>query len=265
MRKLMILAAVLAIVTTSISTSLAQDADVGTLEFRANGEDFVREGFVSKDGWRIDFDHVYISLAAIRAYQTDPPYDAFAGELTSANQMVGLPGTYTIDLAAGDAEADPILIGAVEEAPGGYYNALSWMMLPADEGVAEGQTIVMEGIAEKEGELISFSIAVDNIYAYTCGAFIGDDRKGVLQAGTTGDIELTFHFDHIFGDSEAAPDDDINVTAPGFDPFAAVTTNGSLDVTLQDLEAEMDSAAYQMFVDILPSLGHVGEGHCHES
>ena len=24
----------------------------------ANGEDFVRQGFVSKDGWRISFDHV---------------------------------------------------------------------------------------------------------------------------------------------------------------------------------------------------------------
>lgn len=265
MRKLMVLAAVLAIVTASISTSFAQDREFGTLEFRANGEDFVRQGFVSKDGWRIDFDHVYVSLTAIRAFQTDPPYNAFAGELTTANQMVGLPGTYTIDLAEGGAEAEPILIGAVEDAPGGYYNALSWMMLPANEGTTDGQTIVMDGTAEKDGATISFRIAVDNIYAYTCGAFIGDERKGVLQAGATGDIELTFHFDHIFGDGDAAPDDDINVSAPGFDPFAAIATNGLLDVTLQDLEAEMDAAAYQMLVDILPSLGHVGEGHCHES
>ncbi|MBL7209270.1 MAG: DUF4382 domain-containing protein, partial [Dehalococcoidia bacterium] len=26
---------------------------VGTLQFDANGEDFVRQGFVSKDGWSI--------------------------------------------------------------------------------------------------------------------------------------------------------------------------------------------------------------------
>jgi hypothetical protein len=46
----------------------------GTLEFYANGEDFVRQGFVSKDGWSIQFDHVYITLDGIAAYQTDPPY-----------------------------------------------------------------------------------------------------------------------------------------------------------------------------------------------
>ena len=28
---------------------------VGTVIFTANGEDFVRDGFVSEDGWRIDF------------------------------------------------------------------------------------------------------------------------------------------------------------------------------------------------------------------
>ena len=27
--------------------------------------------------------------------------------------------------------------------------------------------------------------------------------------------------------------------------------------------ADVDAADYQMLVDILPTLGHVGEGHCH--
>ncbi|WP_353736712.1 hypothetical protein [Moorena sp. SIO2C4] len=30
----------------------------GKLQFRANGEDFVRQGFVSKDRWQISFDRV---------------------------------------------------------------------------------------------------------------------------------------------------------------------------------------------------------------
>ncbi|MEO1288023.1 MAG: DUF4382 domain-containing protein, partial [Chloroflexota bacterium] len=58
------------------------DVATGTLEFHANGEDFVREGFVSKDGWIINFDHVWVSLSNVRAHQTNPPYDPFAGELT---------------------------------------------------------------------------------------------------------------------------------------------------------------------------------------
>ena len=37
--------------------------ETGRLQFVANGEDFVRQGFVSKDGWAIGFDHVYINLA----------------------------------------------------------------------------------------------------------------------------------------------------------------------------------------------------------
>ena len=53
----------------------------GTLEFRANGEDFVRQGFVSKDGWSIEFDSIYVCLDNIKAYQTDPVYDAEDGEL----------------------------------------------------------------------------------------------------------------------------------------------------------------------------------------
>jgi len=62
-----------------ILTGCAGGGATGRLQVYANGEDFVRQGFVSKDGWSINFDHVYITLADITAYQTEPPYDPHSG------------------------------------------------------------------------------------------------------------------------------------------------------------------------------------------
>jgi len=249
----------------SLMVIQAQDAATGSLEFRANGEDFVRQGFVSKDGWTISFDHIYVAVSQIRAHQTNPPYDPFEGELTTSNTMVGLPGQLIIDLAEGDADADPILVGTVEDAPEGFYNAVAWMITPAEDGDIEGSSLVIDGVAEKDGETIEFIMHIDEDYTYTCGAFVGDERKGVLAADGAGEVEMTFHFDHIFGDAESPLDDSLNVTAPGFDMFAELATDGVVDVTLSDLEMSLSEEDYQMFVDILPSLGHTGEGHCHES
>lgn len=242
----------------------AQDSAVSVLEFRANGEDFVRQGFVSKDGWAISFDHVYVVLSQVRAHQTNPPFDPFSGELTRSNVMVGLSGQFVVDLAEGDANAEPLLVGMVEDAPIGYYNAVSWEMSPAAEGDLAGYSLVIDGSAEKDGQTIDFVIRVDEPYTYDCGAFVGDERKGVLQEGAAGEVELTFHFDHIFGDAETPLDDALNVGAPGFDVFASLAVDGVIDVSLSDLEASLSAEDYQMFVDILPSLGHTGEGHCHE-
>ena len=37
----------------------------GNLFLVANGEDFIREGFVSKDGWRLDFDRLHATGAGL--------------------------------------------------------------------------------------------------------------------------------------------------------------------------------------------------------
>ncbi len=238
-------------------------AETGELAFRANGEDFVRQGFVSKDGWAISFDHVYVNLSDITAYQTDPPYDPHSEVAIEGQAQTGLDGAHLVDLAEGGADAEPLLIGAVADAPAGQFNALSWRTVPAADGVAAGSSLVMVGTAVADSQTIPFTIAIPTSYEYWCGDYVGDARKGILAADGAADVELTFHFDHIFGDADTPADDDLNVTAPGFAPFAAVANGGELNVTLADLQAQMDPAAYQMFVDILPSLGHVGEGHCH--
>ncbi len=243
---------------------VAQAAEEGTLQIRANGEDFVRQGFVSTDGWQIDFDHVFVNLAGLTAYQTDPPFDPESGEEPEASVQVSLDQPVTVDLAEGDEEADPILVGEVS-APAGRYNALSWQMTPATEGPAADQVLVMVGTATKDGETIQFVIQVDQEFGYVCGDFVGDERKGILAANGTADLEATFHFDHIFGDGEAPADDPINTGALGFDPLAALAEGESLEVDMPTLAAELSADDLATFEKTLVGLGHVGEGHCEET
>lgn len=234
----------------------------GTLQLRANGEDFVRQGFLSKDGWQITFDHVYVNLAEVKAYQTDPPYDAEAGGDIQAKETVTLVSMKTVDLAAGDEKAEPILVAEVT-APSGRYNALSWKMTPGS-APNQGYPLVLIGQASKDGKTIQFNLKINQELAFKCGDFVGEERKGILSPGGTADLEATFHFDHLFGDGKSPPDDEINTGALGFSPLANLAVNNQIDADLSMLEAKLNPADYQKLKQILPSLGHVGEGHCHE-
>ena len=236
----------------------------GTLEFRANGEDFVRQGFVSKDGWQIEFDHLYVNLAEVKAYQTKEPLDLEADKSVNASQIAEVSKETTVDLAEGDENAAPVLIEAVE-APAGRYSALSWKMLPASAGPAKGSTLMMVGAASKDGQIIPFTIQIDSEYRYTCGEYIGDERKGFLDAGTQADVEATFHFDHIFGDGDAPADDSINTGALGFDPLAELATDGTVTVDMARLKQSLDAQDYSTLKATLLGLAHVGEGHCSEA
>ncbi len=263
MKKLLLGTVILILALTAIMAGCAPSAQTGTLQFNANGEDFVRQGFVSKDGWAITFDHVYVTLADITAYQASPPYEPAEGGELQAEAQVNLPGTHTLDLAEGGEDAPPIFVGEVKDAAAGHYNALAWKMVQAAEGRTSGYSLVIIGTAEKDGQTVNFTIKVEQEYEYTCGEFVGDERKGILEDGGTADLEMTFHFDHVFGDAETPPDDDLNVMALGFEPFAAVAEAGTLDADLAGLEAMFSSDDYQKMEDILLTLGHVGEGHCH--
>jgi len=240
-----------------------ETAKTGTLQFTANGEDFIRQGFTSKDGWELTFDHVYVNLADVTAYQADPPYDADKGGEVQAETEVGLPGTHTVDLAEGDENAPPILVGEVKDVPAGHYNAISWKMLKAAEGPAKGYSLVIIGKAVKDGKTINFTIKNEQEYKYTGGEYIGDERKGIVTEGGTADLEMTFHFDHIFGDAGTPADDELNVGAPGFEPFASLAEDGVVDVNMAELKEKLSPEAYQKLEEMLPTLGHVGEGHCH--
>jgi hypothetical protein len=79
------------------------------------------------------------------------------------------------------------------------------------------------------------------------------------------DVESTFHFDHLFGDAGVPMDDDINTSALGFEPLAALAENGEVNGDSATLKANLSEADYTTLMNILPSLGQVGEGHCEET
>ncbi|NER29111.1 MAG: DUF4382 domain-containing protein, partial [Symploca sp. SIO1C4] len=154
-RKVQLLWASLILLSTGMLLGCSQNANnsetqsleqKGVLQFRANGEDFVRKGFVSKDGWQISFNHLYVNLAEITAYQSEPSFNAEAGGSIQAQEKVVFEQAKTVDLAEGDEDAESILVAEVANAPTGQYNALSWKMVKAQQGSAIGQTLVMDGI-----------------------------------------------------------------------------------------------------------------------
>ena len=122
---------------------------------------------------------------------------------------------------------------------------------------------MLTGEAEKDGKTIDFTLKIDREYKYTCGEYVGAERKGFLPEGGTADLEMTFHLDHLFGDAEASPDDSLNTGALGFDPLAGIAQDGRIDEDLAGLKSKLSTEDYQKLEGILPTLGHAGEAHCY--
>lgn len=235
-----------------------EDTPQASLILVANGEDFIRQGFVTKDGWRVDFNHAYVTLAGSIAHQTEPPFNPDGEkELTPLKSVTLVSDAVTVDLAQGDENAPPIKVVEVS-APVGNYNALEWQLVNNDTQ----PSIVLQGIAQKDNDSIEFTLNLPIELNYVCGEFVGDERKGFLEEGKTAEVETTFHFDHLFGDSETPADDELNVGALGFQPLANIASNGILTTDLATLEQNLTSEDYQKLIKNLQSLGHVGEGHC---
>jgi hypothetical protein len=97
--------AILAVAAAVIISACTPQGN-GTIVFTANGEDFVRQGFIDKNGWDISFDKVLVNIANPEAYNADG--------LKSV-----LNGSFFVDLAAGDAEAEPVVVGKTEKASRG--------------------------------------------------------------------------------------------------------------------------------------------------
>ena len=247
-----------------LSFSSATAAEEGMLRIQANGEDFVRQGFVSKDGWQLHFERLWVTLADITAYQSDPPFDPDETEFPQAEIEVSIPGRETIDLATGNATVEPVLVGE-RQAPSGRYNALSWRMVRAESGPASGFVMVLVGTAEKEGITVPFTLRFDREYAYLCGDYLGDERKGILEPGGVTELEATFHFDHIFGDGSLAADDGANRDALGFQPLVDLAVDNVLEVDLSTLVSSLSPEHYTLLSEALAGLAHVGEGHCRET
>ena len=240
---------VLSLNSLFLSCSKAPEGN-GTIVFTANGEDFVREGFTSKDGWQITFNKVYVNIANPTAYNKD--------ELKST-----LQGAFFVDLAAGDEKAEPVVVGKTEKVARGNYQSLKFGIKRTASGEFKGSSIVMTGKAKKAGKTVEFTIKLDEEMDFDGKeGFVGDEVKGILAENGKTSVEMTFHFDHIFGDKEAAITDHINTGSVGFEFFNTFSKDGKLEVTQEMLK---NSAAYSVLIKAISTLGHLGEGHCEVS
>ncbi|MCC0177268.1 DUF4382 domain-containing protein [Waterburya agarophytonicola K14] len=245
---------------------MAATTEENTLALVANGEDFVRQGFTSKDGWEINFDRVYVNFSNAVAYSTKSSFEPQKGDTKKSidyqNKVDFLTEAQTTDLAAGNGEAKPILVSEVEVNTG-FYNALSWKLDTAggDSAIA-GKTIALIGKAVKDGQTINFDLGFNNPTEYICGEFVGDERQGIVTADSPGQVEATLHFDHIFGDLDTPPEEALNQDALGFEPIAKLASNGTVNLDDTDLASQLSPKDYQKLTKAIAGLGHVGEGHC---
>jgi hypothetical protein len=226
-------------------------AQPGSIVFTANGEDFVRRGFVDRQGWSISFENLYINIVEPVAYVPD------------GDREVVLQGSHWIDLAQGGPDAEPIVIGTVDGVTPANYQSLRFALRRASGGPFAGSTIVMIGTAERDGVGVPFTIRLDEEIVFDGrDGYVGEELKGLLQPGSTTEVEMTFHFDHVFGDHEAGMDDHINTGSVGFDFFYTFAGGGAVEVSQGEMK---DAAGYQNLIQALWTLGHLGEGHCEVS
>lgn len=234
------------------------------LELYANGEERPQVGFTSVDGWELTFDHIYVNFTEIQAHQTDPPYDYTSlSPIEDAIVTVEF-APQTVDLVTGNEDDPTVFVASAADAAPGHYNAISWKMAPIADGPAAGYTMAIVGSASRDGETIAFVLNVEQEFAYYCGDFVGDERKGILEEGATAEVEATFHFDHLFGEGSKDPQDPLNLAAFGFDPLAALAVDGQVEVDTTTLADALPPEDFARFENTIVELGHAGEGHCYE-
>lgn len=233
------------ILAALLLTAAPTVAPAGSLTLFASGEDLATEGFqpprLTRDGWQLEFTRILATFDAVTAWRTDPPFAADSARIEGT--ALDLGGPFTVDLVAADADHRVAL--ATVAADPGHYNALSWALVPAAEGPAAGHALLLEGVARRDGAQVAFTLVTSDAIAHACGEYVGDERKGLVTEGGAADLEITLHLDHLFGRADRDADDPMNLEALGFDAFAA---GGTRDFSLAGLH-----------------LGHVGEGHCHDS
>lgn len=221
----------------------ALPAPGGTLDLFASGEDLATGGFLApeltRDGWALEFSRILATFDEVTAWVTDPPFAADGPVISGSALAFG--GPMTVDLVDADAD-DRVALASVPAAPG-HYNALSWALVPAQEGEFAGYSLVLEGTARKDGREVGFTLLTADTAAHACGEYLGDERKGFVSGTAGADVEITLHLDHLFGRADKGAEDPMNLAALGFDRFAG---GGRHEFALAGLH-----------------IGHVGEGHCH--
>jgi hypothetical protein len=159
------------------TSAMSEDAAAaGAIVFTANGEDFVRRGFADKQGWSIAFANLYVNIVDPTAY------------IPGTEEQVTLEGSHWVDLAEGPAEADPIVLGSVEQVAPENYQALRFAVERISGGPYAGSSIVMVGAASRDGKQVPFTIRLDEEMVFDGReGYVGEELKGLLQPGSITD------------------------------------------------------------------------------
>lgn len=233
----------------------------GDLAFVASGESLIKDGFTSCDGFKLSFTHVYVSVDKVKAYMTSKPDSIKNGAKFEYSEMVDFKGKKTVDLLALDYNEKASLVGLNREVKTGIYNAVSWDIVKSDDEKMKGNSIVLIGKASKNGITTPFEIRFDVENSVYAGEYIGDERKGIVLKNKQSDLEMTYHFDHLFGISKG--DDSVNKDAFGFEKFMDLKDGSKIDIELKDIKGKISEEDYSRLIRNVYSLAHVGEGHCY--
>lgn len=244
----------------------------GNLILVANGESFVRDGFITKDAWKIEFNKLTVSVGNVIAYQTETGFDPDQNQIIDSKLAIPLTKEIkVIDLIPASKPKNSISPSLTSKdltivkkiaVPVGSYRAISWEMAPKNDFGGETETIFLQGNATKNGKKINFELGFLLPIKYICGEFIGEERKGIVAKDKLTELEMTFHFDHLFGDSNISVDDALNQEALGFEPLAKLASAGSLKLDWQTLQQKLEPSDLEILTKAIAGLGHVGEGHC---
>ena len=156
----------------------------GALTFYTNGEEFIRDGFTSKDGWEISFDHFFVNIYGPTAVQVDVEEEAderssssdvpwvplHAGHphtgVTAGGAHVALVGDFLVDLARSplSPEEERTPIGTVEDRDGldnlvstGNYNMVNFNVQPVLRN-GDMPTLVDPVVAEDAESMDGYSV-----------------------------------------------------------------------------------------------------------
>ena len=224
----------------------------GNLLFNANGEDFVVNGLISKEGWKVDFDKVLVNLGSPQAYNPE-----------NQDLKAILEGDHLVDLKRGTSARPEVSVGIVSHADTGNYQSLKFSLKRIESGEYAGYSIVLIGIAQKDEIKVPFIIKLDEEMTFNGReGYVGDSIKGILGEDKTTDVEMTFHFDHIFGNIEMGDEDHVNSESPGFALFLDFIKDKTIDVDQKEMR---DHSLYNSLIHGIETLGHLGEGHCEVS
>lgn len=255
--------AMLGINLVSLATGCApfqSKTPTGQLQLVANGEALIAEGLMTKDGWELKFESATLNLDEVIVYQRDPMEEAaIQPSSTPPPQAILVDSPTLIDLKTG--EGGMVTVTTQDAVPAGSYNAIAWTLV----NTADAPAIELVGTARKNQTTLDFQLTIDQSITYQCGDYVGEERKGQVAPDQMGEVEVTLHWDHLFGDSTADPQDEINTDALGFDPLATLAQGGTVQLTYSELLQSLSPEDAKQLTKTLAGLGHVGEGHCESS